>query len=148
MPTVEGFTPAVLWTTIYGLLALCLLFMIVYKVYDAIRTIMERHKQKREAQKPDFAEAVSQKVIEKLEPRFNEIEKNLAKDKSRLDNHEAVISGLQQAQKETRDGLVAICKYLVAMTQYGPTTNESKEMKDATAEMMQYLATKIGGNSK
>lgn len=148
MPTVEGFTPAVLWTTIYGLLALCLLFMIVYKVYDAIRTIMERHKQKREAQKPDFAEAVSQKVIEKLEPRFNEIEKNLAKDKSRLDNHEAVISGLQQAQKETRDGLVAICKYLVAMTQYGPTTNESKEMKDATAEMMRYLATKIGGNSK
>lgn len=148
MPTVEGFTPAVLWTTIYGLLALCLLFMIVYKVYDAIRTIMERRKQKREAQQPDFAEAVSQKVIEKLEPRFNEIEKNLAKDKSRLDNHEAVISGLQQAQKETRDGLVAICKYLVAMTQYGPTTNESKEMKDATAEMMRYLATKIGGNSK
>lgn len=148
MPTVEGFTPAILWTTIYGLMALCLLFMIVYKVYDAIRTIMERRRQKREAEKPDFAEAVSQKVIEKLEPRFNEIEKNLAKDKSRLDNHEAVISGLQQAQQETRDGLVAICKYLVAMTQYGNTGVESKEMKDATAEMMQYLATKIGGNSK
>lgn len=148
MPTVEGFSPAVLWTTIYGLLALCMLFMIVYKVYDAIHTIIERKKQKREAEKPDFAEAVSQKVIEKLEPRFNEIEKNLAKDKDRLDNHDVTISWLQQARQETRDGLVAICKYLVAMAEYGNSNGESKEMKDATAEMMSYLATKIGGNSK
>lgn len=148
MPTVEGFTPTVLWTTLYGLLALCLLFMIVYKVYDAIRTIMERRQQKKEAEKPDFAEAVSQKVIEKLEPRFSEIEKNLAKDKARLDNHEAVISNLQQAQKETKDGLVAISEYLVAMTQYGNIGGDSMEMKNATTKMMQYLATKIGGNSK
>ena len=34
MPTVEGFTPGMLWTTVYGLLALCLLFMIGYRVYD------------------------------------------------------------------------------------------------------------------
>ena len=70
MPTVPEFTPGMLWTTIYGLLALCLLFMIGYKVYDAIHTINERRREKREASKPDFAEAVSQKVIEKLEPRF------------------------------------------------------------------------------
>lgn len=149
MPTVEGFTPAVLWTTIYGLLALCILFMVVYKVYDAIRTILERRKQKREAEKPDFAEAVSQKVMEKLEPRFNEIEKNLAKDKNRLDNHEMIISGIQQAQHETQEGLVMICQYLIAITQYSniAVTNNEK-MNDATAEMMRYLATKIGGNSK
>ena len=146
MPNVEDFTPAILWTTIYGLLALCILFMIVYKVYEAIRNILERRRQKREAEKPDFAEAVSQKVIEKLEPRFNEIERNLAKDGSRLSVHDTVISGLQQAQQETRDGLVAICKYLIAMAQYSNSGNESKEMKDATAEMMRYLATKIGGN--
>ena len=28
MPTVEGFTPNVLWTTVYGLLAMCILFMV------------------------------------------------------------------------------------------------------------------------
>lgn len=148
MPTVEGFTPDVLWTTIYGFIALCLLFIIVYKVYEAIRTILERRRQKLESQRPDFAETVSQKVIDKLEPRFKDIEQNLARDKSRLDNHETIISGVQQAQNDTRDGLVAICKYLMAMTQYGNTVNDSKEMKDATAEMMQYLATRIGGKSK
>lgn len=146
MPTVEGFTPTVFWTTIYGIIALCILFMIVYKVYDAVVTIMDRRRKKKEAERPDFAEAVSQKVIDKLEPRFKEIERNLAKDKSRLDNHDIIVSSLQESQKETREGLVAICKYLMAMTQYGSVGNNSKEMKDATAEMTQYLATKIGGN--
>lgn len=144
MPTVEGLTPSVLWTTIYGIIGICLLFMIVYKVYEAIHTIMERRKKQKESEKPDFAEAVSQKVIDKLEPRFEEIEHNLAQDKSRLDNHELLISGIQASQQETHDGLVAICKYLMAMAQYGNVGGNSNEMKKATAEMTQYLATKIG----
>ena len=144
MPTVEKLTPTVLWTTLYGILALCLLFMVVYKVYDAVRTILERRRQRREAEKPDFAEAVSQRVIEKLEPRFKDIEDNLAKDTSRLDNHDRLISGFQTAQSETRDGLVAICKYLMAIAQYGNIGSDNKKLEDATAEMMQYLATKIG----
>lgn len=148
MPTVENFTPTVFWTTIYGVLAICILFMIVYRVYDAIRTIMERKRQKMEAAKPDFAEAVSRKVIEKLEPRFKEIEANLGRDKSRLDNHDVIISGIQQGQSETREGLVAICKYLMAIAQYTSIGNDSKELKAATSDMTQYLATKIGGNSK
>lgn len=148
MPTVENLTPTVLWTTIYGLIGICLLFMIVYKVYDAIQTIMERRKKRKEAEKPDFAEEVSRKVIEKLEPRFKEIEKNLDKDKDRLDKHELILAGFEDNQKETHDGLVAICKYLMAMTQFGNIGGNSKEMKDATAEMTQYLATKIGGKTK
>lgn len=148
MPTVEGFTPDILWTTIWGILALCLLFMIVYRVYDAIRTIIERKKQKREMERPDFAEDVSQKVIEKLEPRFRDIEQKLASDKRRIDNHEVLISGLRESQEETREGLVAICKYLMAMAQYGEFGGSSKEMRDATAEMTRYLATRIGGSAK
>lgn len=148
MPTVEGFTPAVLWTTIYGMLALCILFMVVYKVYDAIRTILQRRRERLESSRPDFAEAVSQKVMEKLEPRFKEIEKNLDKDKERLDNHESLITNIKQNQKETQEGLVAICKYLMAMAQFGHVGGDSVEMKDATTEMTQYLATKIGGQSK
>lgn len=147
MPTVENFTPSVFWTTIYGMLSLCILFMIVYKVYEAINSIVEKRKQRKAAERPDFAEAVSQRVIEKLEPRFAEIEKNLAKDKNRLDSHEVFISSMQQSQQDTRDGLVAICKYLMAITQFGNIGGNSKEMKDATAEMTRYLATKIGGNS-
>ena len=100
---------------------------------------------KKEAMQPDFAEEVSQRVIEKLEPRFIEIERNLDKDKNRLDNHEFVISRIQENQKDTREGLVAICKYLMAMTQYGHIGENNEHMKKAVDEMTQYLATKIGG---
>lgn len=148
MPTVENLTPQVLWTTIYGLLALCLLFMVAYKVYDAVHTILERRRQKRESEKPDFAEAVSRKVIEKLEPRFNEIEKNLARDKARLDNHESFITDIRTSQQDTREGLAAICRYLLAIAQFGNISTDSKEMREATAEMNAYLVSKLGGRSK
>lgn len=143
MPTVEGLTPNVLWTTLYGIIGICLLFMVVYKVYDAIHTIMERRRKQKESEKPDFAEAVSQKVIDKLEPRFEEIEHNLAEDKRRLDSHESLIKGVQDSHKEVHDGLVAICEYMMAMAQYGNIGGDSAEMKKATAKMTQYLTNKI-----
>ena len=70
VPAIEGITPNDLWTTIYTILALCVLFIVVYKVFDAIRNELERRKRKKEAQAPDLADKISRKVIEKLEPRF------------------------------------------------------------------------------
>lgn len=142
MPTVENFTPQVLWTTIYGLLALCILFMVVYKVYDAIHTILDRRHKKKESEQPNFAEEVSQKVIDKLEPRFKEIEKNLAQDKKRLDNHELIIADMREGHKEIHDGLTAICKFMLVISTYGNIGNNEKVM-DATAELQKYLAERL-----
>lgn len=148
MPTVENFTPTVFWTTIYGMLALCILFMIVYKVYDAIVTIVERRKKKKESERPDFAEAVSKKVIEKLEPRFKKIEEALNEDKDRLDEHDAFIADVKESQQEINDGLVAIGNYLMAIVQFGNISSDTDEMKKATSEMNKFLITRIGGKSK
>lgn len=145
MPTVEGFTPQVLWTTIYGMLALCILFMVVYKVYEAINTIVERRKQRRESERPDFAEEVSQKVIDKLEPRFRKIEENLERDKVRLDNHDTMIVEYKKSNQETRDGLVAIARYLMAIARYSNLDANNPKMEEATEEMTKYLTNRIGG---
>lgn len=142
MPTVENFTPATLWTTIYGFMALCLLFMIVFKVYEAIKTIVNDRKRKREAEKPDFAEEVSRKVIEKLEPRFAKIEENLDKDKTRLDTHESVLAGMRDGQKEVREGLTAICKFMLVISTYGNIGNNEK-VQEANAELQKYLAERL-----
>lgn len=142
MPTVENFTPNVLWTTIYGILALCLLFMIVYKVYDAVHTIAERRRRRAEAHRPDFAEEVSRKVIEKLEPRFAKIEENLGKDKSRLDNHETALSSIQEGQKQVKDGLTAICKFMLIISTYGNIGDHDK-VKEASAELQKFLAERL-----
>ena len=67
MPTVEGFTPQVLWTTVCGVIALGLLFLIFFKVYDAIHVIRERKRAKEEANKPDFAKKVGKEVFYSLD---------------------------------------------------------------------------------
>ena len=74
MPTVEGFTPAIAWSTLYGIFAIALLFLIGYRVYEAIHTLAERRRQKKESEKPDFADKVSKKVITDLGPRLEKIE--------------------------------------------------------------------------
>jgi len=142
MPTVEGLRPDILWTTLYGIIALCLLFLIVYRVYDAIHSIRERKKQAKEASMPDFAEKVSQKVIDKLEPRFKEIEQNLNKDKQRLDNHEHMIADYQATNKNLHDGMVAICKFMLVMSNYGDFGHNEK-IKEASNELTSYLAEQI-----
>ena len=142
MPTVEGFTPQVLWTMIYGLLCLCILFMIVYKVYEAICHLVEKHRNKKEAQKPNFAEEVSQKVIEKLEPRFKRIEENLGKDKNRLEGHDAVLSRMIDENNEIHNGLTAICKFMLVVGIYGKF-GDSKEIQDANTELQKFLAEKL-----
>lgn len=144
MPEIEGLTPTILWTTMYGILGLCALFMIVYKVYDAVRTIMERRKQRREAEKPDFAEEVSQKVIDKLEPRFEKIEENLERDKERLDAHDRIITESKKVNEDIGKSLVAICKYLTAIARYSNLESKSPKMDEATNEMMDFLTSKIG----
>lgn len=142
MPTVEGFTPQVLWTTIYGLVAICILFMIGYKVYDSIRNEIERKRKIKASKEPDFADRVSTKVLENLEPRFQEIEKNLTKDKLRLDNHEKLIADNQRSQQDTRSGLIAICKTLLVITSPDDSDNADK-FKEAHAELMKFLAGRL-----
>lgn len=142
MPTVENLTPTILWTTIYGLLALGLLFLIGYKVYDALRTIIVRHRQRREAHEPDFAEKVSQKVIDKLEPRFEKIEENLANDKTRLENHERSLATINMGHKEIHDGLSAICKFMLIISTYG-NIGDNEKVKEASAELQRFLAEKL-----
>lgn len=136
LPTVEAFTPAVLWTTIYGFIALGLIFLIFFKVYEACRTISERRKQKREAEKPDFAKRVSKEVITDLSPRLNDIEKKLANDDERITIHDRMLNDMTKDQEELHEGLSAIAKFMLAMGTDG-------DMKSAAADLQKYLAEKL-----
>lgn len=142
MPTVEGLNPQMLWTTTYGVFAIALLFLIGYRVYDAVHTIITRRKQRKESERPDFADQVSQKVIEKLEPRFAEIERNLDKDKQRLETHETMLSQIAEAHDEIHDGLAAICKFMLVMSTYG-NFEDNEKIREASSELQNFLANKL-----
>ena len=142
MPTVEGFTPEIAWTTLYGFFALCLLFLIGFRVYDAFHTIIERRRQRRESEKPDFAKKVSKQVIAELDPRLADIEENLRKDKARLEAHERLIDNIERGQSDVHDGLTAIAKFMLVISTYGNIgTNE--KVKEASADLQKFLAERL-----
>ena len=142
MPTVEGLTPAIMWYTLYGFFAVCLLFLIGFRVYDAIHTLAERRRQRRESEKPDFADKVSKQVIKDLGPRLEKIESDLAKDKKRLETHETLISGMQSGQKEIHDGLSAIAKFMLVISNYG-NLGDNEKVKEASTELQKFLAERL-----
>lgn len=142
MPTVEGLTPGMIWTMLYGLVAMALLFLIGYRVYDAIHNVIDRRKKRRESEKPDFAEEVSQKVIDKLEPRFEEIERNLNRDKKRIEAHDALISDLVEGNKEIHDGLSAIAEFMLVIGTYG-NFGENSHVTEANMKLQKFLTTKL-----
>ena len=142
MPSVEGLTPQIVWYTLYGFFAVCLLFLIGYRVYDAVHTLAERRRHKKESEKPDFAEKVGKQVIKELGPRLEEIESNLAKDKKRLETHEQLITGMQAGQKDIHEGLSAIAEFMLVITNYG-NLGDSDEIKKASVDLQKFLAKKL-----
>ena len=142
MPTVEGFTPQIMWTTIWGVFAFLLLFLIVFKVYDAIHVIRERKRNRAEAEKPDFAKKVSQEVIAELGPRLEAIERRVAQDENRLDAHDRMLSSMTNGHAEIHDGLSAIAKFMLVISNYG-NFGDNEKIKEASTELQKFLAEKL-----
>ena len=142
LPTVEGFTPQVLWTTLYGICAIGLLFLIAFKVYDAVHTIRERRRTRIASEKPDFAKKVSQEVTASLDHRFDEINKTLEKHGQRLDEHDRIINSIKDGHIDTHDGLAAIAKFLLVLSNYGDF-GDSEKIKEASTDLQKFLAEKI-----
>lgn len=142
MPTVEGFTPQMFWTTIGGVLVICSLFLIVFKVYDAIHIIRERKRNRLEAEKPDFAKKVSQEVIAELGPRLEAIERRVGQHENRLEAHDRTLASIKDGHKDTHDGLTAIAKFLLTLSTYGDFGNNEK-VKEASVDLQKFLAEKM-----
>ena len=104
---------------------------------------MKKRKEELEASQPDLADKVSKKVLSSLEPRLVAIEKDLKKDKSRLDNHDLILSGMQDSQKDVRKGFSALFNVILVASRIGSFNGESQEMKNAINKMNEYLTGRL-----
>jgi capsule polysaccharide export protein KpsE/RkpR len=135
---IEGITPGALWTTLYVLLALCLIVITVYKVVEIIRKERER----KQARRPELADEISGKVLEKLEPRLAEIDRKLANDKALIDNHTRQIAAVEARQDAMERGQKAQCRGVLALLNHELHNGNSDEMERAQAGMNDYLIDK------
>jgi len=143
MPEMKGLTLEGVWSFLcYGVT----LFVIILGIYKGICFIVDRHKNRMkarkeelESQQPDLADKISKQVLAKLEPRLMVIEKDLKKDKSRLDNHDLILSGMQDSQKDVRKGFSALFNVIVTASKIGSFDGKNPEMKKAIEKMNDYL---------
>ena len=141
LPTIEGLTPSVLWVTLFGLVCIGTLIVLGDKVMDVFRKKHERDRLKKEPE-DKLAETISTKVINKLEPRFSEIDQKLATDKSRLDEHTRMLGTHQEKLVDIDRGNKVLCRGILALLSHEINGNSNDKLKESQQEITNYLIDK------
>ncbi len=147
MPEMKGLTLDGVWQFLCYGVTIFVIFLGIYKgvcfILDRRRDRKQKRREEIEAQQPDLADKVSKKVLSSLEPRLEAIEKDLKKDKSRLDNHELILSGVQESQKTVKKGFAALFNVIIVASKTGSFNPGEPEMKAAISKMNDYLIDRL-----
>ena len=147
MPEMKGLTLDGIWQFLCYAVTVFVIFLGIYKgicfIIDRRRDRKQRRREEIEAAQPDLADRVSKKVLSSLEPRLESIEKDLKKDKSRLDNHDLILSGLQDSQKTVKRGFGALFNVIIVASKIGSFNPNEPEMKAAISKMNDYLIDRL-----
>lgn len=138
MPPVEGLTPEILWYTLIGIVGIGTLIILADKVLEVFRKKKEREKQPED----ELADVISQKVLEKLEPRFREIDRKLANDKLQIEDHTAKLSMQKHQIDEIEEGQRVMCRGVLAILSHMINGNSNEALKESQKEITDYLITK------
>lgn len=139
LPTIEGFTPGMLWIFMVVLIGLAALFVLGYKVVDIVRKEIERKKERKEAEKPELADEISSKVIQLLEPRMSEIDRKLENDKSMLDMHTRQINALGTRTDKQESGILALSMGVLALINHTLYDGNADELTNAKTAINDYV---------
>ena len=135
---IEGITPEMLWNFVLVLLGLCAVVVLAYKVIEIVRKEHERKEKKNKLADRDLTDEIAEKVLEKLEPRFKDIEAKLTTDKSRLDNHETSIKNLNSSIDTIKDGMQVTADALTAILDHELHNGNADQMQKARDDLQQY----------
>jgi hypothetical protein len=141
LPAVEGLTPSILWYTIVGLVGIGALIVLVDKVADVFR---KRKARQALATTPSeaFAETVSEKVKESLEPRFQDIDRKLANDKLLIEDHTRKLAGQADQIDAIEKGNKVLCRGILALLSHEINGNSSDKLAASRDEITNYLIDK------
>lgn len=135
---IEGITPEMLWNFVLVLLGLCAVVVLVYKVIEIVRKEHERKEKKNKLADKDLTDEIAEKVLEKLEPRFKDIEAKLTTDKARLDNHESAIKSINGSIETIKDGMQVTADALTAILDHELHNGNADQMQKARDDLQKY----------
>ena len=89
-----------------------------------------------------MADVISKKVLEKLEPRFADIDRKLAADKLRIDDHDAKLANQSKKVAEIDEGQKVLCRGILALLSHEVNGNSIDKLKASQQEIQNYLINK------
>ena len=137
---IEGVTPSMLWNFGYTMLGIIAIIVCMEKIPDLIWKWKDRKRKAAEVPQAHFADQISDAIMIKLEPRFDEINEKLKADKARLDSHEYALSGMHKAQVDISEGFSVLCYAMIAVLNHGIHNGNTDEMEDALGRLHEYLS--------
>lgn len=137
LPPIDGVTPGMLWTALIVLIAGAGL----YVLYGKVRETYLKNKQMKSPENR-LADEISAKVIEKMEPRFSEIDRKLANDKEQIDAHTRQINTMEKRQNSSDKAEKALCRGVLALLNHELHNGNNDEMEKAKSGIDDYLIEK------
>lgn len=138
---IEGITPGMLWTALIVLIGIATLYVLYGKVAETYRKQQDVKRLKNDPGNK-LAEGISQKVLDRLEPRFAEIDRKLANDKANIDSHTREISSIAQSIDRLKEGDKAQCYGMLALLNHTLHNGNKDEIEEASKKFNTYLAGK------
>lgn len=146
LPAVEGLTPAVLWYTLVGLVGIAALFIL----YDKVRDIFKKRRQERQNEQElagsDITDRIAEKVEEKLEPRFTEInnrfqdiDSKLGNDKNDIEMHTRQLNAQGDRVDRLERGNNALIHGVFALLSHSIDGNNIDKLRRTHDAMRNYL---------
>ncbi|MBR6186914.1 MAG: hypothetical protein IKQ41_11715 [Clostridia bacterium] len=137
MHTLEGITPDMIWTFLIVLAGLGALIVAGDKVIDVFRRQHQRSLIRQRG--PEIAEEISRKVLEKMEPRLNEMDRKLSNDKALIEDHTKKLLLLTNRLNTWEDGQKAQCRGVLALLSHEINGNSIDKLKAAQDGINNYL---------
>ena len=138
LPSIEGITPGALWIFLYVAVGICALIILG----DKVRAVFAGAAGRKQAKKPELADEISAKVLAKMEPRFAEIDRKLANDKARIDEHTRAIGSLSNRTDGLESGQRVLCRGVLALLNHELHNGNNDEMEKAKNGIDNYLIEK------
>ena len=148
--TIEGITPAMLWTFCVVLVGLLALVVLVYKVVEIARKEHERRVNREQLNGQDITERIASAVMLKLTPeldkkfeevnkKFADIDKKLSNDKEIIESHTRQLNAYEDRVGQLEDGNKALCHGMFALLSHEVNGNSVDKLKKAHHAMQNYL---------
>ena len=134
---IEGITPGMIWTFVAVLVGLAAL----YVLYGKVRETYVKNKRMKDPEKK-LADEISARVLEKLEPRFADIDRKFANDKDAIDRHTRQLEALTSRSDGYDEGIKALSRGVLALLNHALHNGNTDELEKAQQGINDYLIEK------